>query len=240
MKLLGYSERGILNALLYEIYYHAGGDDLLRELLAKAGLANITDCSILMEHSLSDFGDPDAVILGKSGAEECAIFVEAKVLAQTKDWSLDKEFNKFKKRLDENSLDIEKKVSSSNIFTQLYHKQKFMKHDILELETGIDFPKWSTNQNRKIGKNCVVRKITTAIKKHKKAFYLMLLPDNDARLNEFFKGNLTLPAIHGWDISDFHYLTWQKVENFCKTNKLTNTLAVFEHNGAQIYRKQKG
>ena len=138
MKILGYSERGILNSLLYEIRYADNGDALLDRLIDKATFP-FTDkpplgrATVLVEQSLSDFGDADTIILIESDAKKCAIFVEAKVQAGAKEWLLSEQFERF-----ENGLSS--KVDSSNIFTQIYHKQVFMKYSIDELKCGVKFP----------------------------------------------------------------------------------------------------
>jgi hypothetical protein len=69
MRVIGYSERGAINALFYEIAYSNRPTELLKEFLALAKFsttesigASLTDARVLMEQSLSDFGDGDAVV----------------------------------------------------------------------------------------------------------------------------------------------------------------------------------
>ncbi len=247
MKMLGYSERGILNALLYEIRYAGNGDTLLAQLISRAAFPFTDDkppsgaTTILVEQSFSDFGDADAVILIKSNAGNCAIFVEAKVKGYG---GLPKAFEKFGNGVKAGYMP---RGFSSNIFTQIYHKQQIVKHGIEKLQQGVDFPNWSftkkrqerRNTKRKIGKNKVVREATGKIKEScDSTFYLMLIPDADHRVEEFFNGTLRdahLPDVPNWDCSRYGYLTWRQVEAFCEKNKLNDTLAVFGHNRGQIY-----
>ncbi len=252
MKMLGYSERGILNSLLSELQYHKNGDALLNELIEQATFPEAEEkpptgtATVLVEQSLSDFGDADAVILIESEARKCAVFVEAKVRTQQKpSWDLSVEWCNFQGRVKGKQLDKKtdkpKKVSSSNIFTQLYHKQQFAEHSINKLKKGICFPSWSTKSTpRNLGKNLIVLKAANLIKEYSdNSFYLMLIPDNDKSTGIFFKNTLKnadlSKEVPGWDTTCYGYLTWKTVKNFCCDNNLENTLAVFEYNGEQIY-----
>ena len=85
MNVYGYSERGVLNSLLYEILYSNNGDALLSQLITRASFP-LTDnkpslgaATVSVEQSLSQFGDADAIILMSSNTANCVIFVEAKV-----------------------------------------------------------------------------------------------------------------------------------------------------------------
>ncbi len=244
MKLLGYSERGILNALLYEIHHSGKGDALLKELIAEA-VFPVTNLpciaadpvfTVFIEQSLSNFGNADAIILGQSEMRKYTIFVEAKVSAQSNNWRLEKEFADFKKGL------VSKvKYHSSNLFTQIYHKQQFMEHTLDKLKSGVPFPKWSKNRRRKIGTNPTVLRAAEQIKQHcDTTFYLMLIPENDDddAVKDFFKNtlcNTNLPNVPGWDVSHYGYLTWQQVKDFCDKQPLQHSLAVFQYNDKQIY-----
>ncbi len=250
VELLGYSERGILNALLYEIYYADNGDCLLRELLAEARFLFTEDkpppgsATIFVEQSLAQFGDADAIIVIESDAGKCVVFGEAKVGSN---YFLSKEFTKFSDGVEEDCMPT---GFSSNIFTQIYHKQKFIRHTMEELQKGVHFPPWSFTKNsqenevstRKIGNNQVVLDVANTIKENcEKAFYLMLIPECDDNAEKFFFDTLKkaeLGTVPHWDNSHVGFLTWKKVKCFCQENKLKNTLAVFEHNGDQIYNRE--
>ena len=86
MRVTGYSERGAVNALFYELAYSEESLHLLGQFLALAGFsvaeqlgADLTDAHVLIEQSLSDFGDADAILLLDAGASKAAVFLEAKV-----------------------------------------------------------------------------------------------------------------------------------------------------------------
>lgn len=109
----GYSERGVMNALFYGIAYKGTTEDI-REFLCLAGIKKeeYTDFEIIMEGSLSDFGDSDAIIIAKRNNEKngkTVFFIEAKV-SNGSNYSL-------KKYLDEFSRGI--KNETSNLFYQL-------------------------------------------------------------------------------------------------------------------------
>lgn len=103
IKVTGYSERGALNALLYEIAYSKRACALLEQFLSLAHFprnkkigSDFTKVEILIEQSLSDFGDADAILLLNSGDGKTAVFLEAKIKpAQTRIWTLKRQFELF-------------------------------------------------------------------------------------------------------------------------------------------------
>ncbi len=247
MKVYGYSERGILNSLIYEIRYANNGAALFDSLISKATFPltdnkpSTGDSTVLVEQSLSQFGEADAIILTSSNSANCTVFVEAKVLSQAQDWQLSNEFNKFEDGLNT-------KVNSSNIFAQLYHKQRLVSvltsDGIEALQQGVDFPSWSTNQRRKVGPHPVVLNSLNLIRRcNDNVYYLMLVPDTHQRVESFFENrlrNLQLPAVPDWDPSHYGFLTWATVKSFCKRNRLAATLAVFAYNQGQIFPENAG
>ena len=248
MNIYGYSERGILNSLLYEILHTKNGAALLTRLIAKAKFP-LTDkkpsfgaATILVEQSLSQFGDADAIVLISSSTAKSTIFVEAKVQSQSSDWLLSEQLSEFEHGL-------RSTVNSSNIFTQLYHKQRFisaLKNNsdgaITALQKGIKFPSWSTRSKRSVGKNPVVLRAVKHIQQHAdNIFYLMVVPDNEQRAETFFNKTLCsirFPTVPEWDVSCYGYLTWATVKSFCEQNSLKETLGVFAYNKDQIFREK--
>ena len=243
MNLYGYSERGIVNALFYDIRYAANADALLLQLLEQAvfpltgSSPPLGTVTVLIEQSFSQFGDADAVILVSSPHGNAAVFVEAKVKhAQSSDWCLSNEFAKFEGGL-------RGKVNSSNLFTQLYHKQRMVsclkRHGIGELQQGIEFPSWSTRPIRKIGNNHVVLSAVEYIRQHSEnVFFLMLIPEKEERAASFFTDTLQsagLSTAPAWDPSSYGYLTWATVQEFCKEQKLATALDAFHYNEGQIF-----
>lgn len=240
MKLTAYSERGIVNALFYEIYHSTNADNLLEGLLAIARFPSrektslpIKSAKIFVEQSFSHFGDADALILINTGEKKVSIFVEAKA---KKSWRIQTQFQKF--------IDGTKsKVSSSNLFTQFYHKVRLVDAiktvGIPGLQKGIEFPPSSSRPVRKIGSNEVVLNSVKELSKYlDETYYLALLPDNLSDVEKFYQNELleTKPINYpGWATNNFGYITWEQIHDYCEEHNLVNSLYVFEHNRGQIY-----
>jgi hypothetical protein len=106
MEIFGYSERGIVNALFYEMGRHKEQEAILQGFIK---LAKFPFCNegpikgqkyiIIIEQSFSDFGDADAIVLIENNQnKKCMIFIEAKVKTSSKGkWEISREYNKFKK-----------------------------------------------------------------------------------------------------------------------------------------------
>jgi len=244
MNVIGYSERGALNSLLYEICYSGSPEGLLGELLAQVhfpfltrNAASFTEATVLVEQSLSDFGDADAVMLLRGGDGPLAVFVEAKVKAsQTAAWRIEEEYQQFVEG-------TATKVNSSNLFTQLYHKVRFVgglkRGGIAELEHGLPFPPSSTRARRKIGHNPVVKRAAEQIQPFlDQVRYVALVPDEPERVAGFFTATLATSAPRGydeWNTHDYGFICWSEIESFCHARGLGNTVRVFEFNEGQIY-----
>ena len=245
-QLVGYSERGVFNAVFHEICLSATPVPLLRKLLERiqfpghsVQFEDITEVEVMIEQSLSDFGDADAIILYRNSRHRGAIFVEGKVKScQRNRWTTTSEWNAFKK----GTMTI-KKLSSSNLFTQLYHKVRFVsslkEEGIEKLEAGVPFPACSTKAVRKIGNNGVVRKAVKKIAQHlTEVHFVSVLPRTPEDAQPFFEKPLDLShsvPLDGWSVENWGYLYWQEVEEFCKENGLKHALGVFEFNEGQIY-----
>jgi hypothetical protein len=245
MKILGYSERGLVNSLFYEIKYSEKSVLLLSRFLSlidfQSGKNNFrleNNLILFLEQSFSDFGEADAVLLFKEDGLKKSIFFEAKVKTSLKKiWSIDEEFNAFKNG-------VKSKVSSSNLFMQLYFKQALMtalqKDDLSLLQNeGIAFPGWSSKRIRSLGKNEVVKRAVEALKSHSEsAHYIAIVPDETQKVALFFKQKLCkyqLASVEYWNTVNWGLITWLEIELFCKEHCLRETLEVFEHNRGQIY-----
>ncbi|MCR4424135.1 MAG: hypothetical protein WHU95_07125 [candidate division WOR-3 bacterium] len=249
MEITGYSERGMINSLFYEINYLPGNQALLNEFISLVSfpyrdvhfkLKN--DVKILIEQSFSDFGVADAVLLINNDGHKQSVFIEAKVKTSHRKFrSLDKEFNDFKHGLKD-------EVDSSNLFTQLYHKTRLFKKlqsggtaALEELkEKGIPFPQCSTKKIRKIGKNGVVLRAVNIILGEylDDAFFVALVPVDPSDAKRFYEmdfKNYNPPDFQDWSIKNWGYLTWKDVEDFCRKNDLKATQRNFQFNQGQIF-----
>ena len=248
MKITGYSERGAVNALFYELAYSGKALHLLEQFLSfvecqefkKLSLA-LTDAHLLIEQSLSDFGDADAILLLDAGKTKLVVFFEVKVKSfQKEKWSLDGEFSNFTQ-----GCGTVGKLSSSNLFTQLYHKSRLI--DALRspnigingLQDGIEFPACSTKLRRKIGKNGVVLSAVKTIEPYcENAWYFSLVPDKSESIKSFY--DRLSPDVWPRDFGDLESsrwggMAWEKVAEFCNSFDLKSTSWVLEFNKGQIY-----
>ena len=137
MQILGYSERGFINSLLYEIAYREPDDTqrLLRGLFAlvrwpyhspeekplkKCG-ASSRCCTILVEQSFSQFGIADALLLFENVDHRIAVFCEGKGGEEYDVRRAWKAFiEAFRKQKGFKGL-------TSNLFCQLYFKQRLVR-----------------------------------------------------------------------------------------------------------------
>ncbi len=244
MEILGYSERGLINSLCYELRYSQDNLQLLNNFLSLVSFAyrtvnfQISEAKILIEQSFSDFGDADLVLLVNNLKSKQVIFIEAKVKTyQRAYWNILEEFEEFKGGIEK------EKVSSSNLFVQLYHKVRLVKTlqtgGIKQLQNGVQFPICSSKNHRKIGNNKVVLNAINQLKDYyKESLFIALLPENDSNLRNFYKNTLKNYCPQGfqeWDIRDWGYISWKQVEEFCKRNNLKGTLKNFKWNEGQIY-----
>ncbi|MCB9133612.1 MAG: hypothetical protein H6647_22030 [Anaerolineales bacterium] len=239
----GYSERGAFNALLHEISYSDNANELLMRFLNLVRMPRgaiqhevIDGVEVLLEPSLSDFGNPDAVALIHGANRRCVVFFEGKVkTSRSGSWTIEKEWTKF-------TAGVKVKVESSNLFTQLYHKVRFVSAlrsvGVSGLQNGIEFPACSRKQLRKIGDNPVVLRTAAQISNYLDLVqFVAVVPDSPRRVEAFFRDvlpNQSPGNLQGWDVSRWGYLCWSDVEEFCRQNQLMNSLRMFEFNRGQI------
>jgi hypothetical protein len=248
MKVTGYSERGAVNSLFYELAYSGKALHLLEQFLSlvecpefkKSGTA-LTDAHVLIEQSLSDFGDADAILLLEAGKTKSVVFLEVKVKSfQKEKWVLDQEFDNFKQ-----GCGTVGKLSSSNLFTQLYHKSRLI--DALRspvigingLQDGIKFPECSTKRIRKIGNNRVVLSAINAINPYcENTWYFSLVPDKSESIRGFYdrlSSGVWPGNLGDLESSRWGGIAWEKVDEFCGSFNLKSTSWVLEFNKGQIY-----
>jgi hypothetical protein len=150
------------------------------------------------------------------------------------------EFENFEKGIND-------KVSSSNLFVQLYHKVRLMKaireSGIEDLKKGkpVRFPKCSSKIDRKVGKNNVVIKALEMLDQYKNdSYFVGIVPDQDENVRKFVKEKLikfSPPQDDHWewDIKNWGFMTWGQVEKYCEKEGLMQTRENFKFNKGQIY-----
>ena len=244
MEIIGYSERGLLNSLFYEVRSSQNSLQLLNEFMSLVSFPYlnidflIKDVTIFIEQSFSDFGDADSVLLIDNNDSKQSVFIEAKVKTfQRQSWSIEEEFKSFDERIKQN------KVSSSNLFIQLYHKVRLIRAlqngGIISLQIGIPFPKCSSKETRRIGGNEVVLRAVEILRQYcNDAFFVALVPDDASTVKSFYQDmlkNYSPLGFQEWSVRNWGYVTWAKVENFCKKYGLKETQKVFKFNEGQIH-----
>ena len=245
MEIMGYSERGLLNSLFYEIRYSQNNLQLLNGFLSLVSIPyfnihfRIRNAKILIEESFSDFGDADSVLLIDNNGSKQSVFIEAKVKTfQRQSWSIEEEFRTFEEGIKQN------RVSSSNLFVQLYHKVRLIKAlqngGTVLLQKGIRFPECSSKAIRKIGDNEVVLRAVEILRQYyNDVFFVALVPDDISKVKNFYHNILKNynPGFQEWDIKNWGCVSWAEVEDFCKKYGLEETQKVFKFNEGQIYER---
>lgn len=220
MKILGYSERGIINSLIFNI---GENKKLLTEFIKLISLPNPIEIGepenyeILLEQSFSEFGDSDIVIIAnyKNPSDKKVLFFEGKV----KTWSVNKWsiFNQYKK--------FNRPVYagySSNLFFQLKSKELLTKKMIGITESN------KYGKNRKLGDNKIVLSATKMINLASQYYYIGIIPSTEEEIKHFFENDYKneLPI---------QLIDWKTIESFCKDFNLHKVLEVFDFNKGQIY-----
>lgn len=214
----------------------------------------MTAAEILIEHSFSDFGDVDILMLINSIKEKFAFFIEAKVKTfSKKEWSLKDEYKDFLAFIKTGHEKIEKnKYGTSNLFTQLYFKQRLCyelaKPDGFEnLKKGINISYFnkSGKNPRKIGANEVVHRATKKLSEYSQnAFFVCLIPNQKQSLGllsppltdlEENSQAATYGKLEALNTKKWGQITWHKIRSFCKKHKFQETLKVFDWNKNQVY-----
>ena len=218
-RLIGYSERGVMNALFYSI---ANDKTEMENFLKLTGqsFSLQDDYKIYMEHSLSQFGTPDAVITDAHNV----FFIEAKVCKGDNNWSIKTELEKFD--------NYKNKVSNKpkyGLFTQLYWKTLLNKD-------GIEQDEFS-DRTRKIGSNEVVTDFFEKIK-NRTLYYICIIPTSETLSDLATDKRNELEKFFGEDNKNLFLIPWQKIEKeFSYSYQLL--FDVFEHNRNQIYIKEE-
>jgi len=221
MKILGYSERGIINSLIFNIGENKELMDKFVKLISLSTAIDFEepiDYTILLEQSLSRFGDSDLIIIVKydKAEDNRVIFFEGKVKTNQGNWNINYQYEKY------NSLE-QYDGYTSNLFFQLYLKKLLIDNYVtIKEKGGVIEPRFGVL--RKIGENPVVLNAFDLIE-CRKAYFIGIIPTKVDDIKNFVKSNKT----------DLHFLSWASIYDFCVQNKLSKVLENFEYNKGQIY-----
>lgn len=232
MEIIGYSERGAMNALFYGMSYDkTNGNEAMNAFLKLAGFhsENFKEFELYMEFSLSEFGDPDLVIIAEDNKNEKTLFfVEAKASCHHK-FDLKRQEDKHKEYVIEGRKHSD--GDSSNLFFQLRLKNYFI--DVITSQNeNNNRPECILNSRKKrrqYGKNTIVIKFVDKLKEVKNIEYIAIIPK---QLNE-----ININNDYGFDI---HFVTWEDIYNQDKFKVyLKETIEFNGGNTHQIFNKIK-
>ena len=233
----GYSERGMVNALCYEMRHSPDGLRLVQEFLglitfpfSQPNFAEVQGATFIIEQSFSDFGDLDLLIL-LDGPVEQAVLVEAKVkTAQTNEWSIAAQWAAF--------CDLPQAVAkTSNLFMQLYRKMRLV-HAIRSSETSLE-PNGRAPKSS-LGQNAVVKTAADRLRDYcGNTWFVSLIPGPKADTQEYFARELVkpIPDLPHWDHRRLGFLNWGELEKHCqeRPRDWPTMLENFAYNQGQIY-----
>lgn len=204
MNIIGYSERGAMNALFYNIAYN---EDYaaMRKFLSLARIEKTyKDYTFYSEFSLSEYGCPDLIIIADN---KDIIFIEAKVSCGKKyDINTQKEHhNKYLKGNQKN-----KSGFASNIFFQLRLKDLLFKYKVKGLNFNEEYDitplLYINKRNKKIelkvGANFAVVKLFNKLKMCENAYYIAIIPECDNYFEPIVKKEFGI---------EIHYITWESI-----------------------------
>ena len=253
MKLYGYSERGLVNALCYDCVHDQNGETLLAKMLQQACFPLLTDqpsfstiqhATFLVEQSLSQFGDCDLIILCDTNErKKFAVFCEFK---RGKGWSLKGEWKKFTSWIERRK---GKNKITSNLFCQLHFKERFSSA-IAEatppyLADGLEFDEplniGRGNGRRKIGsKRTVLRAVDLIHPYVQDCYFLMVTPQQmDPKEMKSFvdQANNWQGNVRDWSTNRWGHLSLSVLHQCCQRNPeaFSHTLEIFDFNHGQLY-----
>ena len=204
MEIIGYSERGAMNALFYGIALKED-KQAMKEFLELAGVKeHYEDYTLYLEFSLSEYGSPDLVIIAKNKDDNKTVFfIEAKASCG-KNYNLENEFDHHNEYIKKGN---KPDGHASNLFFQLRQKYHFFNgeadKELMQLSnekrerlTG------SRGRSRQLGKNAIVKTFAKELKDNAKcAKYIAIIPEQN-------NTPLTPDNRLGFTI---HYVTWEQI-----------------------------
>jgi hypothetical protein len=246
VRLLGYSERGMVNALCDDMAHSLLPVSAVSSFLSwfdfpnavQPDFSNIENATLLVEQSFSDFGDLDLLILVKNKDQLLqAVLIEAKVSNDTSSWvTVEDRWAEFLGMFDGGG-----DWNTSNLFVQLHRKVRLV--DFLPLLPG-QFDADLFVPRGSLGQNAVVRRAVDELKKYIKdgnVWFGAILPDAASDLEAFSRDTLRTSSITErlprWNTNRWGFLSWQTIEQNTK-QVWPRTRDAFKWNRGQVYRPE--
>jgi hypothetical protein len=252
---VGYSERGMMNALFHDMWAKPSDKERLARLADFLGQCcfprhdpdlpfrevRLRSAKIRIEQSFSTFGTLDALLLLEEEAdphEKHAVFIEAKVkTSQRESRPILQEWSDFETY-------VKGKESASNLFLQLYWKVCLVQHLTHRDE---ELEPCSVPRSWELGANPIVKTASEELRTYcGSVWYLTLVPSSRVDTQDFFANTLAPynPAAAGvllpyWSVDRWGYLCWKDLEDYCADNDRRDhwklLLRNYDYNREQIY-----
>lgn len=235
MEIIGYSERGAMNALFYGMALDKEhGEESMRVFikdLAKID-GEFSDFELYNEFSLSDFGDPDMMIKAKNEEGKPVVFFIETKASCCKLYNLEEQKTHHEDYMEGN--DSFENGHASNLYFQLRLKDYFYKllpyffcTSLGQKQESVVFNdkcpnrlKQSRGRDRKIGENVVVRKMVERLQGCVDAHYIAIIPkqaDNEILSTSEYE-------------FETHTITWEDIYSKFK-NYVGKTIEFNQSNG---------
>ena len=217
MTIIGYSERGAMNALFYGMAFKDDKEAMMKffDLVGIDADFSDYDFKIYNEFSLSEFGSPDLVILAEKENEKVAFFVEAKASC-CKYYDIKEQEAQHNDYVSKGEHDD---GHASNLFFQLrlknYFYQKFCERknsDSVIINNDVNNRIRKTKgHDRGIGSNPIVQNFVKEFEGCKEVHYIAIIPEQS-------KAGISNPdSTYEMKI---HFITWEKIYEEFKNNDI--------------------
>lgn len=245
VRLLGYSERGMINALCDDMAHSSDPASAVSSFLSwfdfpgaeRPDFSKIESATLLVEQSFSDFGDLDLLVLVENTDKRLqAVLIEAKVSNDTSSWATAED--RWAELL---GMFGGGDWNTSNLFVQLHRKVRLVEslsEPPRRFVADLFVPRGSS------GQNTVVRRAVAELKKHLRdgsVWFGAILPDAPADLEAFSRNTLQTSTVvqhlPGWNTSRWGFLSWRTIDENTKQN-WPRTQRTFEWNRGQVYRTE--
>ncbi len=256
VKLVGYSERGMVNALCYDLLSSQDPKQVetflgwiafpLLSQRDRPCFTDIKNAQLIVEQSFSDFGDLDLLVLlehnppfcdGRAPARQ-AVLIEAKVSTDTNSWqTVNDRFGEFVRMIDGGE------GTTSNLFVQLHRKMRLVEY----LRSGRrDFEPDLFTPRGSLGTNHVVDRARQALESYimygGQEWYAAIVPDHPDDVASFARNlpprQRMIDRLPRWDAGRWGFLSWRTVKAKVQAEAGLWPLAsaTFNWNEGQIFR----
>lgn len=251
LRIDGYSERGMINAICDDIIRSHDLTQLSTFLgwctfpfqdKGAPDFSTLKSARILVEQGFSDFGDLDLLILLDHADRKQAVLLEAKVATDTDSpLRIDDQWNRFTAFLAGDTR------HRSSLFVQIYRKLRLIER-VGDLNRPLDHhPLWG---RQSLGENRVVLKAAQLLSEYQaNPWYVFIVPDDFSSVSRFFSTTLrdftgNARDLPGWDSRRLGFLTWPSIHHNVlhdpDSARWQRSLGAFEWNEHQVYRPDHG